>query len=250
MLITRPVSEIAGIWADSSLSKGKIASFIRNNNIDMSDYVKRDYMSFNEFFCRKIKKDRRPFSENPQDFISVADSKLSVYNIDKNLHINIKNSVYTVASLLENYKLSEKFVGGLCLVFRLDPTDYHRYCFFDSGKILSRKKIKGKLHTVMPIAEKHQVYAKNSREYAVLKTDNFGLVVQAEVGAMVVGRIVNRDIADFKKGSEKGYFEFGGSTVVVLLQKDTANIDEDILEKSKNFIETKVKYGEKIGVRF
>ena len=35
------------------------------------------------------------------------------------------------------------------------------------------------------------VYTENSREYTVIKTDTFGPVVQMEVGAMLVGRIVN-----------------------------------------------------------
>ena len=69
-----------------------------------------------------------------------------------------------------------------------------------------------------------------------------------EVGALLVGRIVNHH-RKFKvfRGQEKGYFEFGGSTVVLLVKKDTVKIDADILENSAQGIETVVKYGEKIG---
>ena len=43
------------------------------------------------------------------------------------------------------------------------------------------------------------------------------------------------------------FFQFGGSTVVLLLKRDTAILDDDILENSQNGIETLVKFGEKIG---
>jgi phosphatidylserine decarboxylase len=69
-----------------------------------------------------------------------------------------------------------------------------------------------------------------------------------EVGALLVGKIVNHHgPAAVRRGQEKGYFQFGGSTVVLLLKKDTALLDEDILENSRNGIETVVKFGEKIG---
>ena len=37
-------------------------------------------------------------------------------------------------------------------------------------------------------------------------------------------------------------------TVVLLLKKDAALLDEDILENSRNGIETVVKFGERIGI--
>ena len=70
-----------------------------------------------------------------------------------------------------------------------------------------------------------------------------------EVGALMVGKIVNHHgPASIRRGQEKGYFQFGGSTVVLLLKKDTALLDEDILENSWNGIETVVKFGERIGI--
>ena len=69
-----------------------------------------------------------------------------------------------------------------------------------------------------------------------------------EVGALLVGKIVNlHQRAEVKRGQEKGFFQFGGSTVVLLTKENTVLVDEDILENSKDGIETIVKYGEKIG---
>ena len=56
-------------------------------------------------------------------------------------------------------------------------------------------------------------------------------------------------LVKFKKGEEKGYFEFGGSTIVVLVKKDVIVIDEDIYNNSLENIETNVKYGERIGIK-
>jgi len=68
------------------------------------------------------------------------------------------------------------------------------------------------------------------------------------VGAMLVGKIVNHNCScQVKRGQEKGYFEFGGSTIILLFQKDRVRLDEDIWVHTKNGLETKVKMGEKIG---
>ena len=83
----------------------------------------------------------------------------------------------------------------------------------------------------------------------LLKTDNFGDCVYIEVGALLVGKIVDHQIMDFNKGDEKGYFLMGGSTIVILLKGSTVKIDGDILVHSAQGIESKVKMGEKIGVR-
>ena len=81
-----------------------------------------------------------------------------------------------------------------------------------------------------------------------MHTRAFGDVIAMEVGALLVGKIVNHHgPASVRRGQEKGYFQFGGSTVVLLMKKDTAILDGDILENSRNGIETVVKFGEKIG---
>jgi phosphatidylserine decarboxylase len=130
-------------------------------------------------------------------------------------------------------------------VFRLTVDDYHRFGFPDSGRVVSRKKIKGKLHTVSPVSRNHKIYQENTRNVCILNTDNFGTIAYIEVGAMLVGRIRDHGDDVFAKGQEKGYFEPGGSTVIMLV-KDI-KMDEDIMKQSVSGIETKVRYGERIG---
>ncbi|KNY27876.1 phosphatidylserine decarboxylase [Pseudobacteroides cellulosolvens] len=235
---------------DSSKSIAKIQPFIAEYGIDMAQYQKREYKSFNDFFIRTIIPEKRPIPRDESILPSIADSKLMYYKIEKDLSIKIKNSIYTVEELIQDRELAEEYSGGICLVFRLTVDDYHHYCYCDDGKMLFSKHISGRLHTVGPIsAKRHKVYCENSREYSVLDTKHFGKVVQMEVGGLLVGKIVNNLKASFKKGEEKGWFEMGGSTIVLLLKETAVNIDEDIVSNSAKGIETKVKYGERIGER-
>lgn len=246
----KTVSKASSLYMNSKYSKKRIDKFIKKNNIDMSDYPKKNYSSFNDFFTRKIKNGKRNFSYNDRDLCSVADSKLLVYEINDNLEMNIKGKKYTTKELLRDKDLASEYKNGYCLVFRLTVDDYHRYSFVDDGNLIKSKKINGILHTVGPIAfKRYKVFKENQREYSLLQTKNFDKVIQMEVGALMVGKIVNHDIKQFKRGEEKGYFLFGGSTVILLFKENIVKIDDDILLNSKYGLETKVKLGEVIGKR-
>lgn len=243
----RFVSSIAGWYLNRKKSTKYIKGFIESNNIDMSDYVERDYKSFNDFFSREIKPNKRIFSKDKKDFCAPSDSKLIVYKITKDQEFTIKGKKYTINRILRDSKIAEEYENGYFMVFRLSVDDYHRYAYIDNGRVLSNKKIKGKYHTVGPIAfERHKVYEENHREYDVLETENFGKIVQMEVGAMMVGKIVNHDKKTFKRAEERGYFLFGGSTIVIMVKDNVIKIDKDILDNSKKNIETKIKQGEKV----
>lgn len=247
--LTAPaVSKAAGAFMDSRLSVPLIKRFIKSSGIDTSQYVMKKFRSYNEFFTRRVKRGMRPVDRMPSHFISPCDSKLTVYKIGKSSVFRIKGSRYRVSDLIQNDFLAKRYEGGYCMIFRLEVDDYHRYCYIDSGTKTENTFINGELHTVNPIALEHyNIYKRNCREYTVLHTENFGDVVQVEVGAMMVGRIVNRHgAAEVVRGEEKGKFEFGGSTIVLLVQEDMIRIDDDILRNSTENIETVVKYGEKV----
>ena len=110
--------------------------------------------------------------------------------------------------------------------------------------------VPGELHTVNPVAnDVYPIYKENTREYALLKTVNFGTVLMMEVGALMVGRIENVPLRGrVKRGKEKGNFAFGGSTVILMTQKERVLPDPDIFMNSEKGIETRVKLGERIGV--
>ena len=242
------ISKIVGAFMNSRFSTRMIPRFIFKNSIDMRAFEPiSSYACYNEFFTRKIRPEARPIS--PIGLISPCDAKLSVYPIEENATFQIKGSQYTIANLLGNQtELAQEFIGGICLIFRLTVDDYHRYCYFDSGTKGENIFIPGILHTVQPIALEHyNIYKQNAREYTVLETEQFGRAIQVEVGAMMVGKIKNHhNTYTFQRGEEKGYFEFGGSTIVILLKKNTAILDAELWNNTRRGFETVVKYGEQI----
>ena len=71
-------------------------------------------------------------------------------------------------------------------------------------------------------------------------------MLHIEIGAMLVGHIHNHNKRYFQMGEEKGFFSYGGSSIIEIVGKKI-EIDEDILENSKRNFETKIRIGERIG---
>ncbi|SCW26936.1 phosphatidylserine decarboxylase [Ruminococcaceae bacterium YRB3002] len=247
IVISPATSRLYG-WLKRRRSSAKdIPPFISEYNINMDDFEDREYVSFADFFTRRVRPDARPVDPDKNAFISPADSKVLLYRITDDLRMNIKGRDYSVDELVGGKTDVSSYHNGLALVFRLSMDDYHRYCFVDRGRLLSSYSIKGKLHTVSSLSKDYKIYKENSRVVTLYSTDNFSEIIQIEVGALLVGKIVNREVDAFAKGEEKGYFEPGGSTVIILVRDGIISIDDDIIEQSSIGIETKVLYGEKIG---
>lgn len=248
-LVKPYVSQIAGFFLNHSMSRLWISPFVKKNKIDLSEYEERVYSSYNDFFTRKIKEGCRKIDHQPNHLIAPCDGKLSVYSISKDAHFKIKNTLYSMESLLRSKKLADRYEGGLLLLFRLTVDDYHRFCYIDNGIKSKNYEIPGVFHTVNPIAnDVVPIYKENTREFTILKSENFGNLLIMEVGALLVGKIVNyHEEANVTRGQEKGRFEFGGSTIIICLEKGRTMMDEDILTNSLHGVETVVKMGEKIG---
>ena len=251
LLVKPSISKISGRFLSTKLSASMIKRFVKKNNIDLSEYEQRTFSSYNDFFTRKILNGKRNVDMNKNAFISPCDSKLSVYNIDTNIAFKIKDSYYTIKDLLNGNDVYKEYEDGLCLIFRLSVDDYHRYCYIDNGSKSINTYIPGELHTVQPIAlDNYNIYKRNCREYTILYTENFDKIIQIEVGALLVGKIANHhEEYSFKKGEEKGMFEFGGSTIVLLVKNNIVDIDTELLNNTQQGLETVVKYGERIGIK-
>lgn len=250
LLTARPVSKAAGRFMDSPLSRPLIRPFARKNGIRVEDYLPVRYGCFNDFFCRPIRRELRPIPDGEAVFMSPCDGLLSAYPITDGLVLPIKQSRYTVAELLGGDPAAERFRDGVCLVFRLCVQHYHRYAYLDAGRLAARRFLPGELHTVRPIAlAALPVFTRNCREYSLLETERFGLVAQIEVGAMLVGRVLNYKAAGmpFRRGEEKGRFLYGGSTVVLLLEKDRVALDEAFFKNTEQGLETPVQMCEVLG---
>ena len=249
-LISKPVSELSGKLLDSRLSMILIEPFAIKNRIDKTDYILDDIGSFNDFFCRRIKPELRSINNEKTSLIAPSDGFLSAYRINDGTVLGVKQSRFTIDGLLRDRELAADFHNGYALVYRLCVNHYHRYVYFDSGAKSEDRRINGLYHTVRPIAlEKFPVYIENAREYSVLDTENFGRCVQMEVGAMLVGRIVNErpESGRISRGEEKGHFEYGGSTIIVLIPEGKVELRKDISERVDTGTETPVVMGETVG---
>lgn len=255
ILKRRFISAAYGRMMKSKRSIKQISQFIKHYNIDV-DEIKRplsSFKSFNDFFVRELKPDARPLDKVANHLVSPADSRLLVLDLNNYKNIPVKGYWYQLADLVKDRAIAGDYSDGLCFIYRLAPSDYHRYSFIDNGTQDKVNRINGVLHSVnrIAIAEMDAVMAKNYRELTVLHTENFGDVIHIEVGALFVGKIIQRynDAHSFTRGEEKGWFEFGGSTVIQLFKKGCITPDADIMEQSEKNVETLVKIGEKVGTK-
>ncbi|MDS0525241.1 phosphatidylserine decarboxylase [Clostridium sp. SHJSY1] len=249
-------SKIYGMFCDTKLSSNKIKSFVENFNIDMTLSKKEidEFTSFNDFFTRELNPISRPINEDKNILISPGDGRLIVHeNIDLDNIVQIKGFSYSLKELINNDDIAKNYKDGACIILRLAPTDYHRFHFVDSGIPYESTFINGHYYSVNPIALKSipKLFCQNKREWSLFKSDNFDDILYIEVGATCVGSIIQNYKPNIRvnKGSEKGYFKFGGSTLILFFKKDCIKIDNDILEQSKLGLESKVALGEQIASR-
>ena len=243
------LDRVAVCFLKSSASKMMIGRFAKKNQIPLTKEEKKSFRSYRDFFVRT--REDVPMDMAPEHLISPCDCWLSAFTIDKDSCFSIKNSHYSVGDFLQDKQLAENYQNGMCLVFRLCASDYHHYCYIDNGYQGENHPIPGVLHSVQPIAcEKYPVYVLNKRSWCLMNTEHFGPVVQCEIGALVVGGIVNKhENESFKKGQEKGHFDLAGSTIVLLFQPDQIELIPSITEGLAQAEEVRLLQGQWIGVQ-
>lgn len=260
--LLKQLSEKQGRKFDAPASAADIKSFIKFHGLDLSDCEKTDpasYPTFNEFFYRKLKPGARPLElENPGVAVSCADCRCVCFpTVNEATQLWIKGKNFSVAKLFNgNFEGLEatnlyKPDGCLLAVFRLAPQDYHRFHCPVDGTIGPIKFISGEYYTVNPMAVRLEldVFGDNVRAVIPINLPQFGPVVMVAVGAMMVGLIVLtvKEGDKVSRGSEIGYFKFGGSTIVLLVQKDKFLFDLDLLSNSHALMETLVRVGQSVG---
>lgn len=248
------LSDWYGNRMSNSKSKEKIKSFVKEMNINMEDYSRpiEDYTSFNDFFYRELKPNARKIDYDENVVVSPADGKILAYQNIKDIDkFFVKGCEFTLEEFFNDKNIAKKYEEGTFVIIRLAPADYHRFHFPANGKISEVKRISGNYFSVSTHAIKtnFKIFCENKREYAILKTEKFGDIAMFDVGATMVGGIVQtyKPNSYVKKGEEKGYFLFGGSTCILIFEKDKVVIDSDIIENTINKIETRIYMGEKFG---
>jgi len=183
---------------------------------------------------------------------SPADCRLTVFpQIDGDTCIPVKGAQFTIPELLGvPAKDAAGFNDGIVFVLRLCPADYHRYHYPAAGRELRRIDIPGRLDSVNPIALALgiRVFTQNHRVATLLDLGPFGHAGFVEVGAFGVGGIAQtHESAEFVKMDEKGYFSFGGSTIVLVLERERIVLDEDLVELGQDSREVRILAGQSLG---
>lgn len=245
-------SRILGWYFSSPLSKSKIDATIAALKIDTSEFAipPDQFRSFNHFFIRELKSGARPAPSDRGCFLSPADGRLLVYqNMEAESPVHVKGIDSSLRHLFD--APIDDFNGGDAAVVRLCPADYHRFHFPCDGRVISQVQVKGLYHSVNPmaLAAQKRIFCRNKRAYTLIDTERFGRIAFMEVGAFGVAGIHQTYTgASVKRMQEKGYFDFGGSTIVLLFQKNRITFDADLLANSAHGIETLVKVGERIAI--
>jgi len=242
---------------DSPASVREIKPFIDFHQLNLSEVLLplEEFKSFNEFFYRALKPGARPCAspDNPKIIVSPADCRSVVFNtIDTATRVWVKGRDFTIKRLLgsaypDDAKLYE---GGALGIFRLAPQDYHRFHVPVDGVLDKPKLIKGEYYTVNPMAIRSalDVYGENVRIVCPIDSPIFGRVMVICIGAMMVGStVITAEEGQVKRVDELGYFQFGGSTLVILFEPGKMRWDEDLVNNSKQALETLIRVGMSVG---
>lgn len=242
------VSALMGCHYDSLRSRKAINSLasIPGCQVDEAEKPLADYASFNDFFTRRLKLGARPIGDG---VVSPADGRLMLYlSADADKPFPLKGTTRSLRTVFDG-----DASAGLydIAVVRLAPVDYHRFHFPCACRTSDPVRIlPGKYHSVNPIAllRYPDVYADNERQIVACDAD-FGRFWLVDVGAFGVGTIVQTYSGEtHAKGDEKGYFKFGGSTVILVTRAGALAFDDDLVRNSAAGLETRVRCCERIAL--
>lgn len=252
-VLTRPAfSKVYGVYQSSRMSRRSIAGVIRDLSIDMNEYEVPEggFKHFNDFFTRKLRPGARPIDADPRRLVSPADGRTFAYvDVQGDTLLPAKGRRLSLKDLLGDESEARRFASGTVLIVRLCPSDYHRFHFPCAGEVGGSRTIAGPLESVNPhaLARGRAILDRNQRDVAYIDSPVFGRVAYLEIGAMCVGSIVQSYRSGaVAAGDEKGYFQFGGSTVILVLEPGRVTVDRDLVDNTRRGHETFLRMGEGI----
>ncbi len=235
-------------------SAARVEPFIQQYELDPADFADspESYKSFNEFFFRKLNPDARPIDDDPNSITFPADGRHLGFNRASDIDgVFVKGQRFDLTQLLGNAGLAEKYADGALVLSRLCPVDYHRFHFPVTGSPSDTQTINGPLFSVSPIALRKQLSYlwENKRTITKVQTENLGTVLCMEIGATCVGSIHQTFTPGerVKKGDEKGYFAFGGSSTITIFEPNTVKLEDDLVDYSAEQTELYARIGSRMG---
>ena len=236
-------------------SRRRIGPFLERYGVDPGDFADpvESYLSFNDFFIRRLRPEARPIDPSPDSVVFPADGRhLGFQDVSELPGIYAKGQRLPLTELLGDASLAQRFARGSLVISRLCPVDYHRFHFPVSGVSEAPRLINGPLYSVNPIALSRRIgiLGENKRVVTRFQSDRVGEVLILEIGATNVGSIVQTSGpgARVAKGDEKGYFAFGGSMTMALFEPGRLRLDASLVEQSRMGMESYARMGEPMGV--
>lgn len=210
------------------------------------------WLTFNQFIARELNGGLRPIAEPGDNTVvtSPADCLYQqAYGIDAESNIpatTIKNThkYGNIGRLLEGSAFADVFAGGTFVHYELPPSAYHRYHLPVAGRVKEAFHLSGQVFMQVGLQDsefKSSDSATSGFEFSqnrgVVTVDtsasdagDIGVVAVVPVGMAHVSSVRVTAEADrlMAKGEEFGYFQFGGSDIIVLFQAGTEpQIDTD-----------------------
>jgi phosphatidylserine decarboxylase len=243
--------QLVAVYQNTRLSARKIEPFVKKHGIDMSEFEPGPFNTYADFFDRRFRPGVRFFPSAPNRMGAFAEARYYGWtSVLKDQEFPIKGHSLNAEGLLGNASRAAPFVDGPVLLARLAPVDYHHLHYPDDGQTCEQDRMGRNLWTVNRNALQAQpdIYLQNERSIQILDTTHFGRLGFVEIGALSVGRIVqvHPPNAPFKRGDEKSVFKFGGSAVIVFGERGRWRPSPDILQKTSEGIEVRVRLGEPI----
>lgn len=241
---------------DRAKSRQKVQPFIETYGLDPGEFLDDadSFATFNEFFYRKLKPAARPIDAASDSLVFPADGRhLVVPDISQASGFWVKGQSMDLPRLLGSGDLADRYRHGSMLISRLCPVDYHRFHFPVAGTASPSTLIPGSLSSVNPIALRKRlaILWENKRVLTEIETADFGKLLMIEVGAACVGGIFQTFSAGaVEKGSDKGYFTFGGSMTMVLAEPNRLKFADDLLDHSAQHREVYARMGDVAGRLF
>lgn len=239
-------------------SKYHVGPFCRMFDIEVDDFIQPEggWQSFQSFFTRQVKKEKRPVDGQEDDTVlsSPADCRILVYDdVSELVEMSFKGVHFDLPKLVGQHLAKKWGNPAECSMILARPgiEDYHRFhvpcdCTIKSMQsydfrmqaIAGEGSLEG--HTELPYSHRMVIEMQG--------TPHIGEWLYIPIGATIVNSIVlEKQVGDhFTKGDELGYFKYG-SNVVFLFPRGTVAFEEDIVANTKQHTETRVLMGNKIG---
>jgi phosphatidylserine decarboxylase precursor len=243
------MSGVARAWGeflDSPASATGIGSFASRPDYRVEDYFAgpSGWLTFNQFFARQIRPGKRPIADPRDDtvIVSPADAVfMGAWPIEANATVIVKGAEWSIAELLDDSPYADAFNNGVYTHSFLNVPDYHRYHVPVGGIVKEVRNVHGRVYLdVIRNADgslssvRGDTFQFNQeRGLVVIDSPAVGLVAVVPVGMSLISSVnLTPDVgAELRKGDEFGYFQFGGSDIVLLFQDRNVVLEARVGER-------------------